>query len=127
MDSSPITRRVDRMNDLEEDRIRAAQTSRLSFMHQRLKTDPTTGDTASHNAASSPPPPAQNVPAATAKPQVRFQTDATSRQHLEQMLQEAMSTPMGNGSVGQQVAVERQATQYGENSAEGSHHESLPP
>jgi len=127
MDSLPIARRVDRVNDLEEDRIRAAQTSRLSFMHQRLKNDLTTGDAASHNAASSPPPPAQNVPAATAKPQVRFQTDATSRQHLEQMLQEAMSTPMGIGSFGHQTVAEQQATHSGENSEERNHSESSPP
>lgn len=118
MDSSSIERRINRMNDLEEDRIRATTICRLSFMHQRLKNDPTAGDFANHHAASSPHPSAQNVSAAVVTPQVRFQSDATSRQHLEQMLQEAMSTPMGIGSVGQQAAAERKATQKSEDSEE---------
>jgi len=123
------------MNDLVEDRIRAAQTSRLSFMHQQLRNDPVASTAASpeplpedSEAPASPlPPAAQKVAAATPKPRVRCQTKATSREHLTQMLQEALLTPMSKGSVGQQVAAEQQATKHGEDSEDGSHHESLRP
>lgn len=87
-------------------------------MHQRSENDPTTGDFENKNAASSTHLSVQNVSAATVKPQVHFQSDVTSKQHLEQMLQEAMSTPTGIGSVGQQAAAERQASQKGEDSEE---------
>jgi len=139
MDSLPIARRVDLINDLEEDRIRAAQTSRLSFSHQQPRGPPTTGSTVSSqlvpenpeapaSVAAAPLSPAvQNVAAATSKPRVRIRTNATSKKHLAQMLEEAISIPMSNGSIGQHVAAERQAIQHGEDSKERSHYKCLPP